>query len=135
MLVQPRQQNTQDCLRNHVLNHIAWHGLIIHRVAWAPSVMVTTRIEDSIYCDVVPMTVTHMLFGHPWLFDCVMYFIVERKRKILFTLFGKTTISSQPVGQTGLVNRSLGNLLRCLIEDRLTTWNQVLPMAEFEYNA
>ena len=41
----------------------------------------------------------------------------------------------QTDGQTEVVDRSLGNLLRCLVEDKLTTWDQILAMAEFEYNS
>ena len=37
-------------------------------------------------------------------------------------------------GQTKVVNRSLGQLLRCLVHDHITTWDQVLPIAEFAYN-
>ena len=33
-----------------------------------------------------------------------------------------------------MVNRSLGQLLRCLVRDHITTWDQALPMAEFAYN-
>jgi hypothetical protein len=34
-----------------------------------------------------------------------------------------------------VVNRSLGNLLRCLITDHHTTWDLLLPHAEFAYNS
>lgn len=37
-------------------------------------------------------------------------------------------------GQTEVVNRSLGNLLRCLVRSHATLWDQVLPTAEFTYN-
>jgi hypothetical protein len=37
-------------------------------------------------------------------------------------------------GQTEVVNRSLGNLLRCLITDHHATWDLLLPHAEFSYN-
>jgi len=33
--------------------------------------------------------------------------------------------------QTKVVNQSLGDLLRCLVGERLTTWDTVLPVAEF----
>ena len=38
-------------------------------------------------------------------------------------------------GQTEAVNRSLGNLLRSLVGDNLTTWDLVILRAEFAYNA
>jgi hypothetical protein len=40
----------------------------------------------------------------------------------------------QTDGQTEVVNRSLGNLLRCLITDHHTTWDLLLTHAEFPYN-
>ena len=48
--------------------------------------------------------------------------------KLKFSIF----FHPQTDGQTELVNRILGNLLRCLIGKNLKTWNLILPMAEFE---
>lgn len=38
-------------------------------------------------------------------------------------------------GQTEVVNRSLGDLLRCLAGELPHTWDSMLPHAEFAYNA
>ena len=38
-------------------------------------------------------------------------------------------------GQTEVVNRSLGDLLSCLVGEHINNWDQILPMVEFAYNS
>ena len=51
------------------------------------------------------------------------------------TLQFSTAFHPQTDGQTEVTNRSLGNLLRCLIQEHTATWDELLPRAEFAYNA
>ena len=46
-----------------------------------------------------------------------------------------TTYHPQIDGQTEVVNRSLGNLLRSLVGESLTTWDLIIPRTEFAYNS
>lgn len=59
--------------------------------------------------------------------------------RILWEKLGTNLTSSsayhpQTDGQTEVVNRSLGNLLRCLTKENSTQWHLILPQAEFSYN-
>ena len=46
----------------------------------------------------------------------------------------KLMFSSAFHSQTEVTNKSLGNLLRCLVADHVTNWDVVLPHAEFAFN-
>ncbi|KAK8923695.1 hypothetical protein KSP39_PZI019139 [Platanthera zijinensis] len=51
------------------------------------------------------------------------------------TLRFSSAYHPQTDGQTEVVNRSLGNLLRCLAGEHVGSWDLDLPIAEFAYNS
>ena len=56
-------------------------------------------------------------------------------KKMGIDLNYRTTFHPQIDGQTEVVNRSLGNLLRCLVGAHPKSWDAILPLAEFAYNS
>ena len=44
-------------------------------------------------------------------------------------------IHSQTDGQTKVVNRSLGNLLQCLVGEANRNWDSILPTTQIAYNS
>ena len=46
-----------------------------------------------------------------------------------------TAFHHQTDGQSEIINRSLGNLLRCLVGEHLRNWDLTIPTAEFVYNS
>ena len=55
-------------------------------------------------------------------------------KKLGMNLNYSTYFHPQTDGQTEVVNRSLGNLLRCLIKENPREWEAILPLAEFAFN-
>lgn len=49
----------------------------------------------------------------------------------------KLSSSYQPqaTGQIEVVNKNLGDFLLCLVGDRVSNWDQVLPIAKFTYSS
>jgi hypothetical protein len=45
-----------------------------------------------------------------------------------------STYHPQTDGQTEVVNQSLGDLLRSLVAEHHSEWDQILPQEEFSYN-
>jgi hypothetical protein len=64
----------------------------------------------------------------------VSYFWKTLWAKLGTQLKFSSAFHPQTDGQTEAVNRSLGNLLRCLVQDHTPTWDLLLAQAEFAYN-
>ncbi|CAA7409160.1 unnamed protein product [Spirodela intermedia] len=62
--------------------------------------------------------------------------VSDRDVRLLGTkLKFSTAYHPQIDGQTEVINRSLGNLLRSLLGESLTTWDLIIPRAESTYNS
>jgi hypothetical protein len=55
-------------------------------------------------------------------------------KKLGIDLSFSSAYHPQTDGQTEVVNKSLGNLLRSLVTEHHNQWDQILPQAEFAYN-
>ena len=64
----------------------------------------------------------------------VSYFWKTLWAKLGIKFMFSSAFHPQTDGQTEVTNRSLGNLLRCLVTDHVTSWDMVLPHAEFAFN-
>ena len=64
----------------------------------------------------------------------VSYFWKTLWTKLGTKLMFSSTFHPQTDGQTQVLNRSLGNLLCCLIADHTTSWDLILPQTEFTIN-
>ena len=62
------------------------------------------------------------------------YFWKTLWHKLNTKLKYSTAYHPQTDGQTEVVNRTIGNLLRCLIQDYQSGWDELLPIIEFAYN-
>ncbi|XP_059067985.1 uncharacterized protein LOC131858696 [Cryptomeria japonica] len=58
----------------------------------------------------------------------------DRNDRLGTNLSFSSTYHPQSDGQTKVINRSLGNLLRCSTKDHGATWDDILPQAKFSYN-
>ena len=64
----------------------------------------------------------------------VSYFWKTLWAKMGTKLMFSSAFHPQTDGQTEVTNQSFDNLLRCLVADHVTSWDLVLPHAEFSFN-
>ncbi|KAI0507593.1 hypothetical protein KFK09_013719 [Dendrobium nobile] len=65
----------------------------------------------------------------------VSHFWRELWRSLKTDLNLSSAYHPQTDGQTEVVNRTLGNMLRCLVQDNPKKWEELLSHAEFAYNS
>ncbi|PKU71093.1 ATP-dependent DNA helicase RecG [Dendrobium catenatum] len=65
----------------------------------------------------------------------VSHFWRELWKKLNTDIKLSSAYHPQTDGQTEVVNRTLGNMLRCLVQDNHKKWEELLSHAEFAYNA
>jgi hypothetical protein len=64
----------------------------------------------------------------------VSYFWKTLWEKMRTKLMFSSAFHPQTNSQTKVTNKSLGNLLRCLVADHVTSWDMVLPYVGFAFN-
>jgi hypothetical protein len=64
----------------------------------------------------------------------VSHFLRTLLKKMGNNLYFSSTYHPQMDGQTEVVNRSLGDLLRSMVSEHRSQWDPILPQEEFAYN-
>ncbi|PKU62072.1 RNA-directed DNA polymerase [Dendrobium catenatum] len=65
----------------------------------------------------------------------VSHFWRELWRRLQTDINLSSAYHPQSDGQTEVVNRTLGNMLRCLVQEHPNRWDELLSQAEFAYNS
>ncbi|GKB12542.1 putative CCCH-type zinc finger family protein [Tanacetum coccineum] len=88
----------------------------------------TQRAKDSV------MVVVDRFSKIAYFVPCSKMFDASQVARLYFAEIFSSSHHPQTDGQTEVVNRSLGNLLRSLIGDNAKQWDLILSQAEFAYN-
>ncbi|CAL2257726.1 unnamed protein product [Prunus armeniaca] len=88
-------------------------------------------IEDRFYCPSLKRDVAHLISQCR---TCQLAKARKRNTGLYTPLPIPHALWKDLNGQTEVVNRSLGDLVRCLVGDKPGNWDLLLPVAEYAYN-
>ncbi|WMV41167.1 hypothetical protein MTR67_034552 [Solanum verrucosum] len=104
------------------------HFIPCHKCDDAPNV-VSLFVEHVVKLHGIPQTIVNdrdpKFLSHFW-----MELWGTLGTKLLFS----TSCQPQTDGQTKVVNRTLGSMLRAVVHGKLASWEEHLPLVEFAYN-
>ena len=120
--------------KNAILVVVDRFSKMAHFVACAEQVN-AVKCADLVYTEVVrlhglPLTITSDRDGR-----FMSAFWKTLWKRVGTKLNFSSSFHPQMDGQTEVVNRSVGNMLRCLVGERLGNWDLMLAQAEFAYNS
>lgn len=99
------------------------------------------KVNDASYIAFIFFKEIVKLHGIPqsitsdWDVKLLSHFLRELWRRLETNLIFNSAYHPQSDGQTEVMNRTIGSMLRCLVNDKSKQWDSVLPQVEFTMNS